>query len=519
MRVQLPDGKIAEFPDTMSAREIESVIQKQYAMQPPPGADYTEQYGKPTIAGPSIDTRTGQPMRMHTPHAAMESRRHEGIMYPIVGDIAGTMMMPQRAATNLGAKGVNVLSRMLGAGAGGGLGSVAGQFAETGQVDRGEVAEQAILGAGGEGAFSALGPIAKFTIKPLGKLASEFTVFGSTAAKRIRDKLVKRTTQRAVEFLDEIAPDIVKKQRVGVDDLNVMVKNALDEARAQYAPYREAMAEYAEKEGGFIPLDDTAQMVGDMKEKIAQQIKMRSASGKMPSKLAIENNVLKEFGYTPTTGFELKKVLREDLATPEQVEHILATFSKGWNKLSPSQKTAREKLKKSILDDVARLGGGDAVAFKKTADENFKAVKRFNFVREIFDKATTEVPESGEKALQPAKLSQLIYSNKARIKKEMPELWPKLKEEADFYKKVAPEFAKKAVSPGLSSGSGMAIAGLVGGVKAIPIAEGFGLASSYALMDETTQKILQGLMKSAKQGGKAALHLGGREFDFGDIRQ
>jgi len=442
-----------------------------------------------------------------------------GTALPIAGDIAGTMMAPQIKGPQMAGRAVNLLSRMFGAGIGGGMGSAAGQFAETGEVDTGEMAEQAGIGAGGEAMLSALGPVAKFTIKPLGKFASEFTIFGSASLKRLRDKLVKRSTNRAVNFLEDIAPDSIKSQDVGIGGIAAKVNAAMDESRAAYAPYREALSEYAEKQGGKIPLDDTSQMLGDLKETLAEQVQKRSASGKPPSKLAIENAVLKEMGYTPTTGFELKKVMREDLADPRQIEHILATFSKGWNKLTPSQQAAREKLKQTILDDISRLGGKDAAVLKKSADENFKSVVRFKKLHDIFEKAIVRTPETGEMYLQPSKLADLIYDNKTVLQRDMPDLWPKLKAEADYYRSIAPEFAKRGHGPGLSSGSGMAIAYTFGGPSAIPVAEGFGIASAYALLDPATQKVIKTLAKGVKPIGKAGLHMAGSEIDFGDIMQ
>jgi hypothetical protein len=141
MIVKLPDGKIAKFPDNMSAEEVQAVLQKQY---------------NPDMSAP-ISTVTGQPV----PSAEEKiSRGNEMIRTagPIIGDIALSAVMPQKRiaegaglAAKLGIKGLNLLMRSGGAGVGSAVGDIAAQKITSDQpVDMGSAGKQAVLGATGE---------------------------------------------------------------------------------------------------------------------------------------------------------------------------------------------------------------------------------------------------------------------------------------------------------------------------------------------------------------------------------
>jgi hypothetical protein len=443
---------------------------------------------------------------------------------PAIGDVIGTFAAPQyRGALKLGPKLINLGSRMLGSGVGSGAGSIAGQAIEGEGVDLGQVGGEALLGMGGEAGFSAVSGITK-PFRKFGKeLLSDVTVAGSAIKNKLRRKLVERTTKRAQKFTNDIAPELVKKQDVGIDDLGFMVDAAMDESRAMYSVYETALDRFAkEKGGGVVYLDDTAQLLGDLKEEFGKAIAQRSK--RAPNELTMQNAVLREMGYTPTTGFEVKKLFLSDEVTPEQVKYLLATVFKkgqkgGFYDLAPSQRALREKLKEALLSDIDKISMGTKTAkvLKKEADEVFKSIKQFKFVKGLFDKGIQIDKASGRARLLPNLIAENIYRNEKRILKDMPDLWPALKKEADYYRGVATQFEKEATQymTGLgqvaSRGFGGTAGALLFGAPGAIGAEVFGAISAYSLLSPVVQKTLSVAWKGT---GKAGLHLGGKAVLF-----
>jgi hypothetical protein len=129
---------------------------------------------------------------------------------------------------------------------------------------------------------------------------------------------------------------------------------------------------------------------------------------------------------------------------------------------------------------------------------------------------------TGESVVQPMALAEAIYEKKRIIMDQMPDLWPKLEAEAKHYIDIAPQFRKQEARSGGSAGAlAYAAGGLAGpgaatalmGPVGIPVAETFGMASAYALMNDTARRRLAKVLSAAgRTTGKTALHLGGREL-------
>lgn len=120
--------------------------------------------------------------------------------------------------------------------------------------------------------------------------------------------------------------------------------------------------------------------------------------------------------------------------------------------------------------------------------------------------------------LPPNQLADSIIANKGKIQREMPDLWPKLKAEADHLKSVAEAFSETPqqglVQDAMRYGGVLGGSSLLGPVG-IPIVEGIGAASAYFLMSPKGQKVLQKIVYgSVKGAGKAGLHIGGRQINF-----
>lgn len=444
------------------------------------------------------------------------------------GDVLGTMLAPQfkagKAALPFAKKALNLLARAGGAGTGGGLGNLAGQAATGQQINPMEAALTGALSAGGEVGISGLGAAGKAVkdkaLRPSMEFMSDITFSGSAIKKNMRDKLIKKTTGRASNFVKDIAPPEVAKQITDIDDVALMAKQALDEDRAVYSAYEESLEKYAAGNSGVVELDDTAQMLGEIRNKIAAEF-----PDKKPA--FIDNLVCKELGYGPGSyeGIRLKKLMHDDIVDPKVAEDFLAKIFKTYGKDGQAMRANKDKLKGALmsdLDKIAAATGGSVGDIKRQADETFKAVKRFQFVSGLFDKAMREIPETGEKILQPYKLAKLIYANKPKIKELTPELWPKLKAEAEFYKSVAPEFSKQAgqyiSGPGtvISRGVGGAAGGFLFGSAGVPMAEGLGTISAWALMSQGDRKLLSKVIGSGAKNllAKPAVHMAGQAIDF-----
>jgi len=445
-----------------------------------------------------------------------QGRKVAGATAPIAGDILGSILAPQLKGPQLGVKGINILSRMAGAGAGGLGGSVAGQKIEKGDVDWNQALVEGALGGASEGAFGVLGLVKK----PVMKLASNLTVSGSKIKNYLQNSLIDKTTKRAEKFIIDIAPDAVKGQKVAMDDIGLMVNSALDANKIVYKQYSESLNKAAEQLGGRVPLGDTGKYIDVIREKANRNVSM----GRKKSQALFDNRTVREFGYTPNSpeGLILKDLMETGSTTPQNVEYLLARVLKSWEKDSPAIRSNKETLKKALLGDLDKIANdaGESVAdIKRAADETFKSVKRFNDVKKLYSQAISVNQATGETTVQAHRLAKLIYGAEGKIKRDMPDMWPKLKAEADYYAGIAeklkdmkPGGVPEAVK-GLPYVSGSAL--FLGGPKAAAVAEGIGAVSAWALMGESDRLLLKVLAEGfAKPATKAGLHLGAREVAF-----
>jgi hypothetical protein len=466
-------------------------------------------------AGRPISTITGN--LIPTPEEAWtQNKKVIGAVLPIAGDIAGSLLVPELKGPQMGLRLLNMLFRGAGAATGGFTGSVVGQKVEKGNVNYPEALMQGGIGAGSELGFGGLGLVKK----PIMKLASNLTVAGNQLRNFLQDRLVRKTTERAEKFITDIAPDMVKNQQVAMNDIGLMVNSAFDENKAVYKLYEKALVQGSEKEGGRVLLDDTAQYLGTLRDKVNVNVNMN----RRKNQALFDNRTVREFGYAPTSqeGMIIKDLLETDSATPQNVEYLLARVLKTWKTDSPAIQSSKESLKKALMKDLDKVAtdAGESVGdIKKAADETYKAVARFNGVRKIYAQAITENKMTGETTVQAHKLAKLIYGNEGTIKRDLPELWDKLKGEADYYARISEKLRDTEGSAKLKdlakSPWGTVAATYFGGPAGGATAEAFGAVSAWALMGESDRKLLKYIAEGvAKPTAKAGLHLGGRTVFF-----
>src|SRR5882724_10057823 len=134
--VQLPDGRVVVFPDSMANADISAVIKKQL------GAPKTERAMQQTMGGPPmfVDVPVGKKEEFEAAGKASYSQGGKLGLEMVGGAVGGEAALGVRGLTG-------VVLRMLGAGAGAGVGDVAGQVASTGRtdVDLSEAAKTGLL--------------------------------------------------------------------------------------------------------------------------------------------------------------------------------------------------------------------------------------------------------------------------------------------------------------------------------------------------------------------------------------
>lgn len=533
MIVRLPDNSTAEFPDTMSDADIEAVIKKEYFSQP------TNQVADSPIK--SVDSNkiiSGFSEEQEKNRATSQSILRE--IAPIAGATAATMLagtaFPPAAAAGAGfasklpwlVKPLQLMMRTGAAGLGGAAGSTLGQAID-GDVDYNTTLKDTALSMGGELALGgAIEPVASFiqkkAIKPLFELFPNLTFSGTAVKRAIYDKTKKTATERAKSFLLDVAPDVVKKQGDNFKDLSVMVNNAYAETGAIYDLYKNAIKEAADKEGGRLALDDTAQFIGDLYQSAEKKLGVE----------ATKEEVLKEalggFNYTANIKSQLSELLSDETADPKRIQYLMTNVfkNKGWNNLTPSQQEAREALKDAILSDLDRYTAGD---LKKTADDQYKALMKFNAIKKIYNKSMTIVDKNtGEKALMPYTLYENIYAEKNRIlkNKNIAELWPALEQEALAARDVSEKLTKTSVDVGpgsiFSRGIGGTAATYAFGPIGFPMAEAVGAATAWMLLSDAEKSALKRMLSSGvtervgkevlKFGARSTLRMGGNEIEF-----
>jgi len=144
--VQLPDGRIVSFPDSMNDEDIAAVIKKQQN----PQTERAMQFGP---GGPMfVDVPKGE-------KAQFEAAGRKGLTE---GGKVGTEMLGAAAGGEAaaGMRGlIGVIARMAGSGAGGAIGNVVGQGVTTGKVDPIEAIKTGGSFAAGQGVGEAFSGI------------------------------------------------------------------------------------------------------------------------------------------------------------------------------------------------------------------------------------------------------------------------------------------------------------------------------------------------------------------------
>ena len=472
---------------------------------------FIRDYGDPGPGTPEGDrpmsTITSQPIPTE-----QETFKQHGEALRTVGPIAGDvgmaiatrgMSLPStflgRSIPQLAVRGGNVALRAMGSAAGAGL------PAKVGDVFSGDDKDTATpamaIGAGGELAMGAAGGAWKLG-KRIGKPALDFfadvSEYGKSMSRKAttyllntQKKIREESASRAFNFLNDLAPEAARGKAADLVEIGTNVGEALSEAKVIYRGAAEALETYAKGNNGVVDLGETANYLSGLMKKSDDPAKALDAA-------------LAELGYTAKSkqAYVLKRIIDGGgEISPADVGFLQTNLFKGWKGLAPSQRTAREKLKASLLqdiDDVAAATGIPAGEMKREADQLYKAVKQFQSVQDIYKQAL-KTTESGRMYVMPYPLVRSIYAKKEQILRDMPELWPKLKAEADYFKEIAPKFER------------------------IEVDGAFDVFTAWSILMPETKKALETVLKTSKAAwspvGKAAtkggLQMAGQYIDFG----
>jgi len=539
--------------------------------------------------GQAIDTRTSLPVP--TSEEEFESRKNlVKTLGPIAGDIALTALMPQfhllgKAPTMLKmGKGLVNLSARAGASAGGSaLGSMGVDKLFGDPVDTQRAKEQALLGAGGEIAGTAIATGVKKIVTPILRTGinavADFTKIGGMAArqgfkklKRTQAELIRTTTKKAIDFSEAVGAPIKSDVGSGIGEA-IAAKQDWD---AVYKAPNTIIKKIADSQGGVVPLDDAAQFFrGEINEIMGEGFSNREAT----------KTLIEWLGFLPKSkeGRMLTSLGRTDLITPENANYIIKKIWKSYNDDPLDVIQWKEEFKKVITDDLTRYGTEglrptqitsntqmqnvvnnafndsfsealaksdkiyaatnawfreNPVASKIIGELRFSNLpyyKEFpervvdklmdpkamssdqlsrirtailsepdgnkawaglelNFVKKIFDDAIAASSKgSGKKTLRPSVISDAIYDNEKMIKAINPDLWPKLRREAEYYEKIAPDF------------------------ETIDTADGMSLFEAFGTLHPKTKTALGEIAKYGFKYGiaKPIMHMGGEEVGFG----
>ena len=462
---------------------------------------------RPGLQERPISTITSKPIPTDAEKMAMAGNAVRTIG-PIVGDLAMTAAAPQLKGPTMAFKAANALLRAGASAAGAGLGAKAGDVLSGDQQDTASTAMA--MGAGGELAMAAGGAGVKAlgrVAKPVVDFVADLTPLGgrltAKATKALRSEqrtVMEASSERAAKFLNDIAPEAIKSKTVDMDDLGLKVAAEIDDIRATYAVANTAMKDFAAKNNGVLDMQKTAEMLDGVRNKVNEVV----LEGRK-NRALFDNRTVKEFGYQPNSpqGQVLKSVMETGGAVPpDEIQFLLAQMNKGWDTISPAQRRAREQLKAALMDDIDDIGaagGLTAGQVKKEADKAFKAAKQFDFVRRIYQGATREAAETGKSFVQPAKLAKSIYAAKDKVLRDMPDLWPKLQSEADYFRSIAPKFER------------------------IEVEGAFDVVTAWGILMPEAKQALSGAVDAARTGWQAAgrpatkagLQMAGQQINFG----
>lgn len=439
---------------------------------------------------------------------------------PVAGDVAmsylGSKLPAGRSLMG------PAMARTVQTGLAGAAGAMGGEAAAQQVFDEptnpNKIKEQGAMGFAGsmglQGFFGIMRPAVKFmrpALDPIFNLATDLTVVGSRTKSRLRERLLGEATDRAEKFVYDVAPEAVKNADVGIESIRLRMQTALDENKAVYGAYKDALRKASEKEGGLL-IDDTQQFLSDkLKEHFAKNKK-------------IGTFLPETFGYRPQAdpeiAFSLRNILKsaED-GMPASVADVESVFAKVYgtkfDKINHEVwQNNRVALKDTLMRDLEKHS--EAFGLKAEADSTVRAVSQFKYLYEkVFG------PALREGKLDPMKLAENIYLHKKDILKrdELKDLWPALEKEAKVYQDVAGTLKRSEPSVNFGGGLSQGLGSLAGfarmGPEGAAAAELFGYMSAYALLPQLSKTVLQKSMRGGTEAvAKTGLRLGNDYIDF-----
>ena len=444
---------------------------------------------------------------------------------PVAGDVAMSVLgskLPAGRSLMGPAMARTVQTGLAGAaGAMGGEAAAQNLFDEPNDVNK--IKDQGAMGVAGnlglQGFFAITRPAVKLmrpVLDPIFNLATDLTVLGSRTKARLRERLLGEATERAEKFVYDVAPEAVKNADVGIDSIRVKMQTALDENKAVYGAYKDALRKASEREGGLL-IDDTQQFLADkLKEHFAKRKK-------------IGTFLPETFGYRhqadPEISFSLRNILKsaEDgvPANTADVESVFAkVYGSKFDKINHDVwQGNRVQLKDTLMRDLEKHS--EAFGLKEEADATVRAVSQFKY---LYEKVFNPAMPGGK--LDPGRLAESIYLHKKDILKrdELKDLWSALEKEAKVYQDVAGTLKKSEPSVNFGGGLSQGLGSLAGfarmGPEGAAAAEMFGYMSAYALLPQMSKTVLQRAVKSgAEITAKTGLRVGNDIVNFDEGRQ
>lgn len=516
MNVQLPDGKVAEFPDDMPHEAIAEVIKSSYSN---PSREISAITAK-AVPTPAESMEMGKSVMRQIPPAIGDVGLSLLLKKPI-GRVAS--MLPETASVvpKLMQKLAGTTMRAGAAGAGSGIGELAAQKTFNEPMDMDAVKNQMVFGASTQLGFDTLNKIAGSTLRYL----KNNTSGGQLAVKQIAGKIRDKTTERAEKFVNDLAPESIKSQSNVLDDISLKMKQAELESHAEYDVYKKAMENHY-KSVGEIDLQHTFDYLNKIRDEVAE----RQATGqvikegsKAKSDVFGKDRVRKDIAMKKALFPNMSpksiqgRVIDELLAssrngepvTPDAINDLLINvFKKGknpaWDNLTTLERNRLEGLKdalKADLDYIPVESGGTVKTAKEAADENFKAIKRYNSVLEIYNRSIKE-DDIGNIMFKPRKFAKDVFMSEQKFMKDpvLKDLWPTLKAEAEEYARVSDVLTSKEMKPHIGDNW----------MDNIPGSKLLGKMSAYSLMDPGTQNVIKNILKISGTTTEAGLKFGAK---------
>lgn len=378
-----------------------------------------EYYGyDPKTQERPISTITGKPVPTFGEESKARSnliKKTAGYTLPIIGDIAATAYAPQLKGPQMLKKAFNVLSKVAGSSVGSALGSMAGQKVETGNIDYGEVGDQALMGVLGETAPRLSGKLLKKTWQPITEIASDITYTGAALKNYFRRKLIRYETEKATKFSNEfIGKSDLTKEVLGTK-LGEMLKSTKD-FETTYAPYKKFVdmaaenskwkslgnrsgAMYQVQGPGEIYLDDFAQKFMNFAETLRVSPNTRED--------ILVNKALRKLNISGQTASVIRKTIENGgYIDPRNFEYFFKTF---WDKHADDlveTKAFKEELKKTVIGDIGRQS------------KQYKLVEK---ARELADKTYADTRQWFRNNPKASRIITSKFSGMPPVYKDTPE--------------------------------------------------------------------------------------------------